>query len=77
MCSKRNRISNLSIFNMTTGINELKTLTKYVSCDCKCKFDVRRSNSNQKWNNNKCRCKSKNSKTCRLYEKDHIWDPAT
>ena len=77
MCSKRNRISNLSIFNMTTGINELKTLAKHVSCDCKCKFDVRRSNSNQKWNNNKCRCKSKNSKTCRLYEKDYIWNPAT
>ena len=77
MCSKRNRISYLSIFNMTTGINELKTLAKYVSCDCKCKFDVRRSNSNQKGNNNKCRCKSKNSKTCRLYEKDYIWNPAT
>ena len=30
---------NLSIFNMITGINELKTLTKQISCKCKCKFD--------------------------------------
>ena len=28
---------NLSVFNMTTGINESKTLTKHISCDCKCK----------------------------------------
>ena len=31
----------LSLFNMMTGINESKTLTKYVSCECKCKFDER------------------------------------
>ena len=27
---------NLSMFNMITGINELKTLTKHISCECKC-----------------------------------------
>ena len=30
---------NLSMFNMITGINESKTLTKHISCKCKCKFD--------------------------------------
>ena len=30
---------NLSVFNMITGINESKTLTKHISCECKCKFD--------------------------------------
>ena len=30
---------NLTVFNMITGINESKTLTKYISCQCKCKFD--------------------------------------
>ena len=30
---------NLSVFNMITGINESKTLTKDISCECKCKFD--------------------------------------
>ena len=30
---------NLSVFNMITGINESKTLTKHVPCECKCKFD--------------------------------------
>ena len=30
---------NLSVLNMTTGINESKTLTKHVSCEYKCKFD--------------------------------------
>ena len=29
---------NLSAFNMVTGINESKILTKHVSCECKCKF---------------------------------------
>ena len=32
---------NLSVFNMITGINESKTLTKHISCKCKCKFDER------------------------------------
>ena len=30
---------NLSMFNMITGINESKTLTKHISCECKCRFD--------------------------------------
>ena len=30
---------NLCAFNMVTGINESKTLTKDISCECKCKFD--------------------------------------
>ena len=37
---------NLSVFNMITGINELKTLTKHISCECECKFDGRKCNSN-------------------------------
>ena len=39
---------------MITGKNELKILTKDISCECKSKFDKRKCNSNQKWNNNKC-----------------------
>ena len=38
---------NLSVFSMITGINESKTLTKYISCQCKCKFDGRKCNSDQ------------------------------
>ena len=38
---------NLSVFNMITGINESKTLTKHISCKCKCKFDGRSSNLDQ------------------------------
>ena len=34
---------NLGVFNMNTGINESKTLTKHISCKCKCKFDGRKS----------------------------------
>ena len=45
---------NLSAFNMIKRINGSKTLTKYISCECKCKFDGRKCNSNQKWNNDKC-----------------------
>ena len=43
---------NLSVFNMITGINELKTLCKHILCECKCKFDGTKCNSNQWWNNN-------------------------
>ena len=45
---------NLSVFNMITGINESKTLTKHISCKCKCKFDETKCKSHQWWNNNKC-----------------------
>ena len=50
---------NLSVFNMITGINESKTLTRHISCECKCKFDGTKCNSNQWWNNDKCRCECK------------------
>ena len=30
---------------MITGINELKTFKKRISCECKCKFDGRNRNS--------------------------------
>ena len=39
---------------MITEINESKTLTKDISCECKCKFDGRIFNSDQWWNNDKC-----------------------
>ena len=32
---------NLSVFNMTTGINVSKTLIKHISCKCESKFDSR------------------------------------
>ena len=38
---------NLSVFNIITGINESKTLTKHISCKCKCIFDGRKCNSDQ------------------------------
>ena len=38
---------NLSVFNMITGINESKTLTKHISCEYRCKFDGRKCNSDQ------------------------------
>ena len=68
---------NLSVLNMITGINESKTLTKHISCECKCKFDGRKYNSNPKWNNNKCRCKCKNPKKYCACKNDYIWNPAT
>ena len=46
---------NLSVFNMILGINESRTLTKDISCECKCRFDRTKCNSSQWWNNNKCR----------------------
>ena len=37
---------NLKVFNMITGINESKTLTKHILCKCGCKFDGRKCNPN-------------------------------
>ena len=48
---------NLSLINMTKGINQLKILTKHISCKCRCNFDGRKCNSDQCWNN--CWCESK------------------
>ena len=44
----KQKTKNLSVFNMTTKINESKTKTKHTSCEFKCKFDGRRCNWNQK-----------------------------
>ena len=77
MCFKWNRrfeSKYLSMFNMITGITELKTLTKHISCECKCRFDGRKCNSDHWWNSNKCWCKCKKSHIC---EKDYVWNPAT
>ena len=65
---------NLSMFNMITGINESKTLTKHISCKCKCRFDGRKCNSDQWWNNDKCWCKRKKRHVC---EKDYVSHPPT
>ena len=66
----------LSIFNMITRINESKTLTKHISCECKRKFHCRKSNSNRKWSNDKMSRKIKNPKKI-VWKRDYIWGPAT
>ena len=38
---------NLIMFNIITGINESKILTKHISCECKCIFDGRKRNLDQ------------------------------
>ena len=65
---------NLSLFNMITRINEPKTLTKHISCECKCKFHEGKCKSNQLLNNYKCRCECKKHHIC---EKEYVCNPAT
>ena len=38
---------NVNMFNMITRINESKTFTKHISCECSCKLDERKCNSDQ------------------------------
>ena len=59
---------------MIIGINESKTLTKHILCECKSKVDGRKYNADQWWNNDKCRCEYKKGHAC---EKDCIWNIAT
>ena len=57
---------------MITDMNELKTLTKHISCECKCKFDGIKCNSDQWWADNKCQCQCRRQSVC---EKDYVWNP--
>ena len=43
-----NKAEDLHVCNIITGMNELKILTKHISCECKRNFDVRKCNLNQK-----------------------------
>ena len=38
---------NLCVFNMIRRINELKTLTRHISCECECKTGEIKCNSDQ------------------------------
>ena len=65
---------------MITVINESKTLTEHISCECKCKFDGAKWKPNKWWNNDvcvcgiaKCWCECKKYHIC---EKDYGWNPA-
>ena len=65
---------NLSVLNIIIGINESKTLTKHILCECKCKFDGKNCNSDQSWKNDKTRRECKKRHVCK---KDYVWNPAT
>ena len=65
---------NSRVLNMITGINDLKTLTKHISCECKCRFDGRKCNSDHWWNKDKYRCECKK---CCVCEKDCVCNPST
>ena len=65
---------NLSVFNTITGINESKTFTRHISCECKRNFDGKNCNSDQWWNNDKCRCECKKHHVCEI---GYVWNPAT
>ena len=77
MCSKQTEDLNLSVIKMITEVNELKTLTKYISCKCYFKFDGRKFNSDQKRNSNESWCECKNLKEHHVCKKHYIWNPAT
>lgn len=40
---------NAAVFNIISGINEVKTLAKHISYNCKCQTVGRKCISNQKW----------------------------
>ena len=65
---------NVYVFNMVTGKNESKILTKVISSGCKYKLDRKKCNSNQKWNNDKCQCECEKHNIC---EKGYVCNIAT
>ena len=58
-------------------MNESKTLTKHISCNCECKFDGIKCNSNWKNNNDKVGVSAKIKKKYNVYEKNYVWNPVT
>ena len=62
---------------LITTLNELKRLTKHISCKCKCINGGRKCNSNKKWNNNKFWCELENQKEHNGCEKCYIWNSST
>ena len=62
---KETKDINVKAFNMITNKNEAKSMTKYITCNCKCKFSSTTLNSNQKWNNKTCKCECKNYHQCK------------
>ena len=70
----KNAYVNLMVFNITTELNEPKTLTTHVSYQCKYKVDGKKCNSNRNWNKNKCQSECKSLRKHNLYIKDYIWN---
>ena len=70
--SSKTKDRNVKAFNITTNRNEVKTLIKHISCNCKCKFNSAKCNSNKKWNKKTCQCESKNYHICK---RNCIWNP--
>ena len=62
------------MFIMITEVNESKTISRHVSCECKCEFDGKKCISNYWCNNDKCWFECKNRQVC---EKDYIWNHST
>ena len=62
------------MFNMITGRNKSKTLTKHISYECKCKFYKTKWNSNQLPNNDKCQYECIK---IHVYEKEYVCNPGT
>ena len=58
---------------MIADINESKTLTKHLSCECKCEFDINVTQINGVIII-KCQCECKKIRVC---EKDYIWNLVT
>ena len=57
------------MFDMITGINKSKTLTKRSKCKFNGKFNGGKCHLNQKWNNEKCQWEC--TKHCKC-DKDYI-----
>ena len=68
---KKQKNINVKGFKMITNTNEVKVMTKHISCDCKCKFNSTICNSSQKWNNKTCQCECKYYWKCK---KDYSWN---
>ena len=65
---------NMALFNIIKEINESRTLTKFISCECRCEFNGRKCNLRQKWNNNKCQCHCKKPIKHRACKEDYAWN---
>ena len=68
---------NVKVFNLISGVIEIRLLVQHESCECKCGLNRKECNSKQKWNHDKRQFECKELDDLSSRKKGYIWNPDT